>query len=244
MIYKRWWFWVLVIFIIGSVAPDTKNNDSTAPSDGGNTSVSDNAPPIDDATEPEGESQTVSAPDNTNTPTEKSENDTPDTESSVIDSVPEEAIEYDALQQLYLDISADMSYTEMIDLVKSTGLPYSEEQYNGSRAVQVAFTEGCTKQRYKREYGDYLKIYYEYPRDENSSADKLEKYYFRSCEYVPIHSQMVLMSYKNGRYSGVSGISEYGNYITILGNVLDLDANMTKEEQLKYFMNDLKAENS
>lgn len=230
MIYKRWWFWVLVILIIGSLAPDTKNNDSTAPSDGDNTSVSDNAPPIADEAEPEAEPQTEPASDNINTLDQKTKNNTP------IDSVSEEAIEYDALQQLYLDVSADMSYTEMIDLVKSTGLPYSEEKYNGSRAVQVAFTEGCTKQSYKTEGGDYLTISYNYPRDENSINDEIEKYYFGFCKYVPSPSEsapwLVPISYGTK------------NYITSLGSALDLDENMTKEEQLKYLMNNLKAENN
>lgn len=142
-------------------------------------------------------------------------------------------IEYDALQQLYLDLEPDMSYTEMIDLVKSTGLPYSEQKYNGSRKVQVAFTEGCTVQEHKKESGDYLAIYYEYPKDENSINDELEKYSYGTCAYVPCDSRLELINHVSGYY-----FSYYvpGNYISKLGKSLDLDKEMSKEEQLHYYL--------
>ena len=52
------------------------------------------------------------------------------TESEASRSDFKNAIEYDPLQQLYLDIDSEMNYSEMIELVKSCGLPYSEEKYN------------------------------------------------------------------------------------------------------------------
>lgn len=58
--------------------------------------------------------------------------------------------EYDELQQLYLDLNTNLNYSEMLELIQSTGLPYSEVKYNGSRVVQVAFTDGATAQKYKK----------------------------------------------------------------------------------------------
>ena len=141
-------------------------------------------------------------------------------------------IEYDALQQLYLDIDSQMSYSEMLDLVKSTDLPYSEELYNGSRVVQVAFTEGCTAQKYRKEAGDYLEIIYDYPLNENSSNDILDKYSFATCVYVPNDCTLTLICHESGYYFSYS---EPGNYISKQGNDLELDKSMSKEDQLTYY---------
>lgn len=148
------------------------------------------------------------------------------------DLTSDNTVEYDALQQLYLDIDPQMSYTEMLDLVKSTNLPYSEEKYNGSRKVQVAFTTGCTVQKYRDESGDYLEIIYDYPQNENSNNDILEKYTFSTCVYVPYDSTLDLISHASGTYFSYSNP---GNYISDLGKTLELDKNMTKQEQLDYF---------
>ncbi len=147
--------------------------------------------------------------------------------------------EYDALQQLYLDISPEMSYTEMLSLVESTGLPFSEEKYNGSRTVQVAFTEECTAQSYKKGEGDYLEIHYGYPKNENSVNDELEKYYFNTCAYNPCDSQLSLISHKSGYYFN---IYEPGNYIMSHGSVLELDVGMSKAEQLEYYISNSNSE--
>lgn len=141
-------------------------------------------------------------------------------------------VEYDALQQLYLDLDPNMSYEDMLDLVKSTGLPYSEEKYNGSRTVQVAFTDGCTVQRHKKESGDYLEIHYDYPDNKNNSDDILDNYIFATCVYCPNDSNLELISHSHGSY-----FSYYkpGNYISDLGNNLDIDNKMSKKEQLDYY---------
>lgn len=152
---------------------------------------------------------------------------------SVKESTPSAfVLEYDELQQLYLDLNSDMSYSEMIELVKNTELPYSEQKYNGSRCVQVAFTEDCTSQKYKKESGDYLKIIYNYSKGENSINDILEKYTFGTCIYCPSDSQLELINHVSGHYFSYS---EAGNYITKLGNNLELNKNISKEEQLDYY---------
>lgn len=59
----------------------------------------------------------------------------------------------DGLQSLYLAITPDMSYSDVVLLIEDSELPYSEEKYNGSRELQVAFTDGCTAQKYKKRIG-------------------------------------------------------------------------------------------
>lgn len=140
--------------------------------------------------------------------------------------------ELDALQQLYVNINSKMTYKEMIKLVKSTKLPYSEEKYNGSRTIQVAFTDGCTAQRYKKESGDYLTIDYLYPSDENSSNDELDKYYFGTCCYVPNDSSLELIEHCSGQYFNYT---KKGNCISDLGTTLDIDSTMSKSEQMNYY---------
>ena len=133
--------------------------------------------------------------------------------------------ELDELQQLYLNFDSSLSYSDAVDYIISTGLPYSEGKYNGSRTIQIAFTEGCTAQKYKKESGDYLTINYDYPKNENSSNDELDKYTFSSCEYVPLDSYLSLT------------YTEVSTFISRLGTQLELDSVMTKEEQMLYYFN-------
>lgn len=131
----------------------------------------------------------------------------------------------DKLQKLYLAINPSMSYLDAIQTVQDSGLPYSDEKYNGSRMIQVAFTEGCTAQKYKKESGDFLEISFDYPRNENSMNDVLSKYFFSFCKYCPA-SGATLTSY----------CGDVGNCIEDYKNdTSDLPDNMTKEDQLLYY---------
>jgi len=168
-----------------------------------------------------------SAPDEAKSTVEK-----PIEAEATVESNAETPVEYDELQQLYLSIDSNMNYAEMIELVQSTGLPYSEEKYNGSRTIQVAFAEEVTAQKYKDESDDYLEIVYVYPKDENSSNDVLEKYSFGTCAYNPDDCSLTLINHVSGSYFSYY---EPGNYISDLGTTLDLDNDMSKEQQLDYY---------
>lgn len=135
-------------------------------------------------------------------------------------------VDLDDLQRLYIDFDSSLSYPEAVAFIDSTGLPYSEVKYNGSRTIQVAFTEGATAQKYRKEGGDYVEITYVYLKGENSINDELEKYSFDSCSYYPTSSYLSLIEY-NG-----------GNRISRLGSDLGLDTSMTKEEQMLYYFNE------
>lgn len=122
-IYKRWWFWLLVVLLVGSFAPDNKSNDSVEPSNDNNASVSDSTPqqqssddsvsvsvadtPIvaTDETAPEAESQTEPVPEEPPKKTlddvfkdvtfsEKVPNDVTDNWRMLIYSAPESIVDY------------------------------------------------------------------------------------------------------------------------------------------------------
>ncbi len=145
----------------------------------------------------------------------------------------------DELQNLYLAINPDITYSDALQLVKDSGLFYSEEKYNGSRELQVAFTDECTAQKYKKESGDYLQISFDYPSGENSSNDDLSKYTLSTCIYCP-ETGPTLISLSSGHYFSYS---EPGNYIDDYENkdeVAGLPETITKEEQLVYYFNHCK----
>lgn len=84
-------------------------------------------------------------------------------------------IKYDNLQKLYLSINSNMSYLEALEKVKTTGLPYSETDFNQSKAIKIAFKEAVTPQKYAEE-GDHINISFDYDRNNNS-------YSFSTIEY-------------------------------------------------------------
>lgn len=133
-------------------------------------------------------------------------------------------VQIDKLQQLYLDFDSSFSFAEASEYIANVGLPYSDVKYNGSRAFQIAFTDGCTDQKYKKENGPYIVINYEYVKDENGNNDDLEKYSFSSCQYFPDS----YFSYAEYRES---------TCISRLGSILEEYNNLTKEEQLLHFFN-------
>ncbi len=133
-------------------------------------------------------------------------------------------LELDKLQQLYIDFDSSFTYMQARNFIIRSNLPYSEVKYNGSRVFQIAFTEGCTAQRFKEESGDYVTISYRYPKGENSMADHLGKYTFESCSYVPT-DRIKLTECKDI------------NFISDLGNKLELDSSITKEDQMLYYYN-------
>ena len=200
---KKWWFWVIIVAAIAAIA-------------------------FTDTPEDKQDDIPANIAETTEKPTEK-ETDTPEPTQGKAE---ETVIKYDDLQQLYLDIDPKFSYSEMVDLVKDTKLPYSEEKDNGSRTIQVAFTEGCTAQSHKKENGDYLKIIYVYAENENSSNDDLEKYSIGTIAYCPNDSDLELISHYAGTYFSYY---DAGSYISDLGTTLDVSKEMSRKEQLAYY---------
>lgn len=142
-------------------------------------------------------------------------------------------LKLDELQQLYLDFDTSMSYSDALEYIQNTGLPYSEEKYNGSRRFQVALKEGCTAQKYMKESGPYIIIDYVYAKGENSINDDKTKYSFGTCVYNPIVGPSLII-HNTGYYFD---ISESGTYIKQGGDTLDELTNLSKEEQLLYYFN-------
>lgn len=212
----------IILCIIGSVFDGS--DEKTAESDMQTADPAENNPTENDGEEKPNETETE------NPPSEMPSNSNEETEEYSSLS----GIELDELQQLYLNFDSSLSYSDAVNYIINTGLPYSEEKYNGSRTIQVAFTEGCTAQKYMKESGDFLTITYVYPKDENSINDELDKYNFGTCCYVPSDSDLQLIEHKNGYYYSYN---KSGNYISKLGNDLGLDTSMSKEEQMQYYFN-------
>lgn len=159
---------------------------------------------------------------------------TADTQQKISEKHTLDDFSLDELQKLYLAINPNMSYSDTIEAIQDSNLPYSEEKYNGSRELQVAFTEGCTAQKYMDESGDYLQISFDYPSDENSANDDLSKYMLSSCVYCP-EVGPTLLSLSCGYYFSYH---EPGNYIDDHKNkddTSDLPSSITKEDQLLYY---------
>ena len=148
------------------------------------------------------------------TQTEEAEKDE---EASTNDIIPE----FDELQKLYVDFSMDASFQEAVMYLDEYGLPYSSEKYNGSRVLQISFEEEGTAQKYNKSGLPYIQIHYDYPKDENSANDDLEKYTFSIIEYVP----------KYGGYSFEAN-KEKGT-IKKLGD--DIGVNVSREEQIDFY---------
>lgn len=201
---KKWWFWLIVVVAIAAIVFTDTPEDK------------------------QDDTPTNTAEITTQKPIEK-EMDTP---KPTQEKAEETVIEYDELQQLYLDIDPKFSYSEMVNFVKDTKLPYSEEKDNGSRTIQVAFTEGCTVQSHKKENGDYLKIIYVYAENENSSNDDLEKYSIGTIAYCPNDSDLELINHYAGVYFSYY---DAGSYISELGTSLDVSKEMSRKEQLAYY---------
>ena len=201
--WKKWWFWLIVVVAVAAVAFTNTPEDK------------------------QDDTPTNTAEITTQKPIEK-ETDTPKPTQKKEETV----IEYDELQQLYLDIDPKFGYSEMVDFVKDTKLPYSEEKDNGSRTIQVAFTEGCTVQSHKKENGDYLKIIYVYAENENSGNDDLEKYSIGTIAYCPNDSDLELINHYAGVYFSYY---DAGSYISDFGTSLDVSKEMSRKEQLAYY---------
>ena len=133
-------------------------------------------------------------------------------------------VEYDDLQEFYVNFPADVSYMEAKDYIENFGLPYSEVKYNGSRAFQISTASEGTRQKYNKSGLPYIMVHYEYPKNENSSADILEKYFFTSVDYYP-----------KGRFSfhyTKKGLEVKGR-ITELGD--DINQELSREDQIIFY---------
>lgn len=146
------------------------------------------------------------------------------------------SITFDDLQQLYIDLDPSLSYSEMIEFIQETDLPFSEEKYNGSRKIQISFTKDGTSQSFMKEPADYVEIIYNYPENENSINDDFDKYSFGTAAYIPESSSMELIFHQSGHFFSYN---DPGCYISDLGTRLDLDKDMTREEQFEYYFSHL-----
>lgn len=150
----------------------------------------------------------------------------------------EVSIEYDELQQLYIDIQKDLTYDHLIDLLQNSNLYYSE--FDGrTKVIKIAFDEKATPFRYA-ESGDHVKVHF------NKDLQ------FDSATYFNQDKLLTLLYYENGTYWELHDQPEYAGYyisdfdsdetMTIKyanGNEVEADLIKvnSKEEQFQYLHN-------
>lgn len=146
----------------------------------------------------------------------------------------EDKISYDKLQQLYLDIKSDMNYEEILLKVEKSGLSFTDNEYNGSRTVKVAYEDGIALQRYA-DSGDSVEIHFD-------DEDRDGKYIFGTIEYFNNGKFVSVFEYKDGVYWDFNKGKDRGyyinNYKTTMASKEEkyIKAN-SKEEQLNYIKN-------
>ncbi len=130
-------------------------------------------------------------------------------------------VTYDDLQNLYITFPTDGNLAETLIFLENYGLPYSNEKYNGSRAIQVSITEDGTVQKYNKSDMPYITIGYNY-EEHNNSNDDLSKYSFESIQYVP-----------NEGYFSFGELKDGTGFIRRLG--IDINLELSREDQIKFF---------
>ena len=84
---------------------------------------------------------------------------------------PEKVYNYDALQNIFMEITKDTTTEELWALISENDLPVTLEEYNGGKVVfRVAYTEGAAAQK-RADSGDYLEIAFD-KIGENSMSNK------------------------------------------------------------------------
>lgn len=142
-------------------------------------------------------------------------------------------VKYDALQQLYLDINKDLSYEEILNIVKKSKLPYTDEKYNGSRTIKVAYTDKVALQRHADE-GDNVKISFDLDKKTNELR-------FSTLEYFNHKKFITIFDYESGTYWDFRNGKDKGLYINNYNNITGnkdekyIKSN-SKKNQLKYIL--------
>jgi len=150
----------------------------------------------------------------------------------------EVSIEYDELQQIYIDIQNGLTYDHLIDLLQNSNLYYSE--FDGrTKAIKIAFDEKVTPFRHA-ESGDHVEVHF------NKDLQFDYATYFNQDKFL------TLLYYENGTYWDLRDQPEYAGYyisdfdsdetMTIKyanGNEVEADLIKvnSKEEQFQYLLN-------
>ena len=140
-------------------------------------------------------------------------------------------VKYDALQQLYLDINKDLSYEEILNIVKKSKLPYTDQKYNGSRKIKVAYTDKVALQRYADEE-DNVEISFDLDKKTNELS-------FSTLEYFNHKKFITIFDYESGTYLDFRNGKDKGLYINNYNNIMANKAEKyiksdSKKNQLKY----------
>ncbi len=244
----KWFLIAFVVLIVLGVLFGGSDNQTTMEQTKSTTDTNIDTQPANTATQP-AEPKMMS-------PTEEAEkafDDTLITEDSVSekDNTPDQneikSTDYDQLQLLYNSINENMGYNEVLAIVNSTNLPYSDVKYSEGRQIKVAFDKKVTPQKYA-ESGDYVSIHF----DEN--PDNENEYIFSTLEYFNNDAFIKIFQYERGTYWSFRDSYEYkGLYINDFNSDYEFEITYdngnkntvnwipakTKEEQFEYIFTHL-----
>lgn len=135
---------------------------------------------------------------------------------------------YDGLEKLYLDIEPNMSYETVLEIVKNSGLPYSEDSHFGSnrRGIKIAFSKGVTPHTHAKESGDYVSIAFEdTERNKNFTIKHMK--YFNHDKFVEA------VQFVDGVYWQLRGTKDAGLYINNYTNLMSGKDKYEKQDSKK-----------
>lgn len=101
--------------------------------------------------------------------------------------------DYDQLQLLYNSINENMGYNEVLAIVNSKNLPYSDVKYSEGRIIKVAFDEEVTPQSHAKN-GDHVSIHFD------EQTENKDEYIFSTMEYFNNDAFITIFQYERGTY--------------------------------------------
>lgn len=205
-LYKKWWFWVIVVSLVGAVGSGLSDSGESEKPPTGQTETQ--SPP----STQEPSEMSVSTPAGT---TPEPESETP--EPAEI-SEPDLTFEFDVLQKGFISISENTTIEEILSFVDENSLFYIEKEYNkfsGGKTVQykIAYGEDVSNQS-KPYWGDCLTV--DFDKD---NGDKI-----LNAQYANSHSyECSYLFYNYGTWNDFSdqNAEDYSGYYfvkTISGN--------------------------
>ena len=101
-----------------------------------------------------------------------------------VEPEPEKVYEYDALQNIFMAVTADTTIEELWALISENNLPFTVQEYNGGKVTFcIAYTDGAALQRYA-DAGDHLEVTFDILGD----------------NYMSNENQLMTVQYVNGSW--------------------------------------------
>lgn len=141
-------------------------------------------------------------------------------------------ITYDELQNLYIDVSKDITLDEAKKLAEDTGLPFNFRDGSSNKSVKIAYKEDVTAFSHA-ENGDYIEIVFE-------RGDSRTNFPFGKIIYKNAEKRITALDIVSGGYWDLNDVGlfmdDHNKPYEGMGNTTYIKSN-TREEQLRYIIN-------